>query len=235
MPTISATALSAAVLSAASFGLSALPAAATPYVATYEGVITDASIGSTLFGGVDIVGQQITAIYNYDTANGLRTTDLGVSDDLAGGINFSTASTITSAVFKVGSSVFSFSPDYYSDIYASPGFLDAYGYNFSTNNYGFQTYIVPTAAAPSSVAETFSSPGEGDGGGRYSQYSYVSNGVDTVDFDAQRVAITSPAPEPGIWALMLLGVGLSGWRLRRKAGRRRSAIGLAMPRQLASG
>jgi hypothetical protein len=74
-------------------------------------------------------------------------------------------------------------------------------------------------APPPSLGSIFgSTPGTGDftppGGG--------GGGTATFPTEQPRelVPVTSAVPEPGTWAMMLMGFGLIGWRLRR---RRRTA------------
>jgi hypothetical protein len=58
-------------------------------------------------------------------------------------------------------------------------------------------------------------PGGGGGSPGGGSGPIVYPGRDTKDI------ITAPAvPEPGTWATMLLGFGLIGWRIRRRAARR---------------
>jgi hypothetical protein len=58
-------------------------------------------------------------------------------------------------------------------------------------------------------------PGRGGGSPGGGSGPIVYPGRDTKDI------ITAPAvPEPGTWATMLLGFGLIGWRIRRRAARR---------------
>ncbi len=77
----------------------------------------------------------------------------------------------------------------------------------------------------------------GDAGSLYTaSYTFTASGatslrlVDTLtgqsgnDFAVDNISLTSAAPEPGTWVLMLAGVGLAGAALR---GRRRTALAAA--------
>ena len=210
----------------------AFPVKAADLLATYTGAITAENADDTVFGGHADVGATLIADFYYTTSiPGTRTTLTGGSDEVSGGLAFGTDSVITKAVFKSGAYTFSFTPDYYSDVYASPRFLDAYA--IDTNGANSQTYIMPDNPALADLEAPFSSTGVGDLGGQDTQYSFVSDGNTTVDFDATRVVI-SAAPEPEAWTLMLLGVGAVGLLLRRRAWRARarlpsaSAAGLAL-------
>jgi hypothetical protein len=44
----------------------------------------------------------------------------------------------------------------------------------------------------------------------------VVSGLDNFRFDLQPAAAVTPVPEPGTWALMLAGLGLTGWAARRR-------------------
>ena len=187
---------------------------AADLLATYDGFITGENAGDTIFGGHAALGDPISAAFYYSTSvPDTRTTTLGVSDEVRGSLNFGTDPVISRAIFTSGAYTFSYTPDYYTDVYTSPGFLNAYAYDTLGNS--SQTYIVPDAAAPTDLETPFTSSGIGDGGGPTTQYSFVSDGNTTIDFDATRIVV-SAAPEPGIWALMLAGVGLMGLMLRRR-------------------
>lgn len=56
------------------------------------------------------------------------------------------------------------------------------------------------------------------GGGLTTTLNITSSGVDNVDAIIDNIAITTTAPavpEPGTWALMLLGFGAVGYSMRR--------------------
>ena len=44
----------------------------------------------------------------------------------------------------------------------------------------------------------------------------VSSGLDNFRFDLQPAAAVTPVPEPGTWALMLAGLGVTAWTARRR-------------------
>ena len=216
--------LAIALATAATTMAVAPPVRAADLLATYTGVITAENADDTVFGGHAGVGATLTADFYYTTSvPGTRTTLAGVSDEVSGGLAFGTDPVISKAVFTSGAYTFSYTPDYYSDVYASPGFLDAYAIDTNGNN--SQTYISPDTPAFADLEAPFSSKGVGDTNGQETQYSFVSDGNTTVDFDATRVVI-SAAPEPEAWALMLFGVGTIGLLLRRRR-RGRSCARLA--------
>ena len=187
---------------------------AADFLATYAGFITGENAGDTIFGGHAALGDPISAAFYYSTSvPGTRTTTPGTSDEVSGSLNFGTDPVISKAIFTSGAYTFSYTPDYYTDVYTSSGFLNAYAYD--TLGSSSQTYIVPDAAAPTSLETPFASSGVGDGGGPATEYSFVSDGNTTIDFDATRIVV-SAAPEPSVWALMFAGVGLIGLLLRRR-------------------
>ena len=190
------------------------PAVAATFLASYSGFVTAAD-DDNVFGlpADELVGQAIRADVSYTTSiPGTRVTT-AASDEVSGGAAFLTAPVISSVLFSVQNRSFSFTPTYYSDVYISPTFADAYGYDTDGNS--FQTYVNPDRAAPTSLETPFSGSGEGDSGGPLSQYSYVGNTGSVVDFDSTRIAV-SAAPEPSTWLLMSLGVGALGLTLRRR-------------------
>ena len=209
-------AIAFALASAIAFPRSVL---AADLLATYEGLITSENTDDTIFGGHAALGDPISAAFYYSTSvPDTRTTMLGISDEVSGSLDFGTDPVISRAVFTSGAYTFSFTPDFYTDLFTSSGFNDAYAYDTAGNV--SQTYIVPDIAAPTNLETLFTSSGVGDGGGSMTQYSFVSDGNTTIDFDATKIVV-SAAPEPRAWALMIAGVGLVGLMLRR---RRQDAI-----------
>jgi hypothetical protein len=79
----------------------------------------------------------------------------------------------------------------------------------------------PIAPPPSLGSIRGSTPGGGDftspGGG---DFTPPGGGGGTATFPTEQprvlVPVTSAVPEPGTWAMMLMGFGLIGWRLRRR-------------------
>ena len=182
---------------------------------TYSGVITSLNADDSIFGGHASAGDPISAEFFYTTSvPGTRTLTPGLSDELSGGLGFGTDPVISKAIFTSGAYAFSFLPDVYNDIYTSASYLDAYAYDIAGN--AAQTYILPDRMGPLNLESSFSSTGVGDSGGAATQYSFVSDGTSTVDFDATRVVV-SAAPEPASWLLMLMGVGGLGLALTRRS------------------
>ena len=192
------------------------PATAATFLVSYSGFVTAAD-EDNVFGltAKELVGQAIRADVDYTTTvPGTRMTTAS-SDEVTGGVAFSDAPVISSVLFSVQDRSFSFSPTYYSDVFISPTFADAYGYD--TDGDSFQTYISPDQAAPTNLETLFNGSGKGDSGGPLSQYSFVGNLGSVVDFDSTHIAV-SAAPEPSTWLLMTLGVGALGLALRRRSG-----------------
>ena len=207
---------SALGIAALSFSIP-ISASAAEYHAVYEGNITDGSDPDNLFGVStnDFVGSSVKADITYSTSiPGTRMTN-GTSDELSGGDSFLTDPVILSGVFTIGLKRITVLPTYYSDVYTSASYLDAYGYDLLSNS--FQTYIIPNSVAPVNLETPFSSSGTGDQGGRFTQYSYLATGNDLIDFDMTNVTV-SAVPEISTWALMMAGIGATGLSLRRRKG-----------------
>lgn len=186
------------------------------YTASYTGVVTDVDEGNHLLGDATAVGDEIKALFTYTTdVPETRSTKVGFSDEISGGLAFGTDAVITSATFSIGGQTVTFSPNYYGDVFTSPGVIAIAGYAFSESNYGFQTYILPDAVGPVSLSTPFASDGEGDTAGRLDQLSFFTDGIDTIDFDATRIEV-SAAPEAATWLLMLAGIATAGVALRRR-------------------
>ena len=201
------------------------PVLAADLLVTYSGFITATDANDTIFGGNVGKGDAISAAFYYTTSvPGTRMRMPGVSDEITGGLRFGTGQVISEVVFTSGTNVFSYSPNYYDDVYASASFLDAYAYD--TRGDVTQTFITPSKAGPTNLRQKFSSNGTGDSGGPLTQYSYVSDGQTTIDFNANRVTVSdapvSAAPEPANWLLMIIGVGGLGLGLRSSAAGRRA-------------
>ena len=171
-----------------------------------------------LFGRGNLEGDFLTATFVYDTSRGFETTDGATYDELDGGSSFFTSSPLLSATLTVQNArtgkdyLYSFTPDYYADVYTSAGYLDEIGY--STAGDQTYTYIEPDDAGPTSLSQSFSGTGYGSG-------SYFDPGLtntktlDSIVFDTLSVNVTA-VPEPSTWALMIAGVGLVGFALRRR-------------------
>lgn len=214
-------------------GLPLTAAYAAGYEVTYDAVVTAGKDVDNLFGlkGEKLIGDPLEAIFDYLIPAGHTPGD--GSDEITGGKDFSSRAVITSATFTIDGSSYSYKPRYYDDVYTSPSFLNVYAYN--QKNFA-EVYIIPAMAGPVDLTVPFSSDGEGDSGGRTTQYSYFAHGRELIDFDTFHVSVTGPpdsvsaAPEPSVWLLMIAGVGLMGLLFRG----RRSSIGLGRGLSIAS-
>jgi hypothetical protein len=183
-----------------------------------------------LFGGGDLEFDPIEATFVYDTQQGFDTTDGSTFDELDGGSTFFTSSPLLSATFTVVNQTtmdeytYNFTPDFYADVTTSTG-TGNYNYiqEIAYSSAGDQTitYIEPDAPAPASLDQPFF--GTGDGSGSYFNPGATNTGMfDSIVFDPLEVSV-SYVPEPGAWALMIAGLGLTGAALRRGSRRRRIA------------
>ncbi|WP_242154735.1 PEPxxWA-CTERM sorting domain-containing protein [Sphingomonas sp. BAUL-RG-20F-R05-02] len=191
---------------------------AAEYRVTYSGKITDGSDAGNTFGlfGQNLEGLGLRADLTYTTSVPGTRTSSRTSDEVSGGDAFGTAPVLSSAMFTIGSASFTFSPSYYGDVYTSPDFISAYGYDVLGNS--LQTYIVPDSAAPANLQTLFRSTGKGDTGGASTQYSYLVAGNSNIDFNATNVMVAA-VPEPATWAMMLAGFTAIGLTLRRRGKR----------------
>jgi hypothetical protein len=225
-------------------------ARATEGTVTYFGVVnnTQTLYGRTdtapdydvadLFGGGNLDGDFIVATFTYNSAFGFEESDPGVSEELLGGRSFTSGSPLISASFSIetpstsaNTSViynYTFTPDYSSSAYAGGTGLEETGQSIAGD--GFDTYIWPDAAGPTSLAQSFNSTGYGPGS------DFLPGGtntgqLDAIVFDTLDVTVTatptvSAAPEPGAWTLMVFGLGAVGMGLRYSRARRSSSAGL---------
>ncbi len=176
-----------------------------------------------LFGGGNLEGDFVQAVFVYDTNLGIESTDGSTYDELDGGAAFATASPLISATLFVQQPTtslvydYTFTPDYYADVYTSSaqGYID----DIATSTAGDNTYTyISETSAPASLSQSYF--GLGYGGGSYFDPAGTNTGkLDTIVFDTLEVSV-SYVPEPGAWSLMIVGVGLTGAMLRL-AGRRR--------------
>ena len=183
---------------------------------------------ANLFGGGNLEGDFLTATFVYSTSLGSQTTDGQTYDERDGGLGYPAASPLLSATLSIDNALtggvysYTFSPNYYADIYTSAGFLDEIGY--STAGDQTYTYIQPTAAAPTTLTSSFS--GLGYGPASYFNPGATNTGsLDTIVFDTLEVTV-SAVPEPSTWALMIAGLGGLGLVLRRQKSRREDGLGL---------
>ena len=196
------------------FGLASHASAATAVI-TYQGVLAyDPYDGDDLFGGDLTNGEAMTAIFDYNTALGTRTSS-PISDVVSGDYPYNTSFPVTSATLEIGTYRYSISPDYQADAETGQQLYDndLGGYfngilddaeTFSGDD--MQVGIVSDRTPPVSLAQSYTSTGSGFGD--------LTTGDDSIDFFTTSVRV-SAAPEPGSWALMVAGIGGIGLMLRR--------------------
>lgn len=196
---------------------SPLSALAQDYRIDYAGIITGGSDIDNVFGFSQLpslTGLSFNASVGYSTSVvGTRMTTQN-SDEVTGGLGFGTDAVISSILFTVGGRGFSFSPDFYSDVYTSPTLLTTYGYDLAGNS--LLTYFIPDQSdGPSMFGINYVGTGSGDTGGEITQDSRLITGQDAIDFDTVSATV-SAVPEPNTWVMLLLGFGALGFKLRRR-------------------
>jgi hypothetical protein len=182
---------------------------------------------ANLFGGGDLAGDLATATFVYDAKLGVvlaSATPGGAYDERDGGIGYGGApSPLISATLSItaGSTTYSytFTPDYYADVFTSgdDDYIDDIGN--STAGDATYAYIEPYDYAPNGLNQSFSSFGSGYGS-YFDPAGSNTDSLDTIVLDIYAVTIDA-VPEPQAWSLMIAGLGLTGATAR--LGRRRAA------------
>ena len=195
----------------------------------YKGtVLSGTDEGAGFFGRTDLTGQLFSATYVFDDELGTRTLGsveggvpgLGPSPDL------STTITIGGRTLSFKGAFGQFTNDSVSNRVSS----DASSPDVGTPFFYSASLSLEGLTVPQSLDTPFSGTG--------STSIFTLNGFTFANSDTGELAfgsfnptsvdvtVTSAAPEPGVWALMIAGLGLVGAALR--FGRRRSATMLAV-------
>ena len=212
-------------------------ALASTGIVTYQGIVNNTQVvgnayeplpdvdGADLFGGGNLEGDQITASFSYSTALGPRSGFGDTYDQLVGGISFGTSSPITSATFTIENDnqnySYTYTPNYYALAYtqssaAGQGFVEDTAYS---ENQDQALVAILASDAPASLFKSFSSAIAVTSGSYFDPgATNVANVYDSIDFDTIDVTV-SAVPEASTWALMIVGVGLTGIMLRRRLRR----------------
>ena len=219
----------------ATFALAPHALASTGTV-TYQGIVNNTQIiagaveplpdfdGADLFGGGNLEGEQMTASFSYSTSLGSRSGFGDTYDQLAGGIGFLSSSPITSATFTIAGHSYTYSPDYYSlaltqSVASGQGLVEDAAYSEDQD----QALVAILASdAPASLATSFSSALYPTSGSFFDPGRTNTGVLDSINFDTISVAV-SAIPEPSTWSLMIAGIGLVGFTMRRRV-RRNAAL-----------
>ena len=215
-------------------------AQASTGVVTYQGIVNNTQvIGKVieplpdvdvegLFGGGNLEGDPLTASFSYTTSLGMRSGDGATYDQLTGGSSFLTSNPITSVTFTIAGHSYTYKPNYYELAYTQSaasgdgGFVEDVAYDIVNNQIGDQAFAgILADDAPASLTTSFSS-GLAPTGGSFFDPASNTLGADAINFDTISVAV-SAIPEPSSWALMIVGVGLTGVALRKRSYNRRSS------------
>lgn len=223
--------LGVAFAAALSLTAYSVPASAAIVTMTYTGVVTSISenVGGR-FGAGDLVGQDFTARFVFDTTLGeLTQTSLGQTLR-AGGQPFISPTISASLTLNGVTSTIAGSPSgTYSAIRPYVSALSS-SLQTSESGYLFQRILVSVSPLTSiqtfddyswSVADGQSRPGSGDFD--FTEIDYISGYTNVVfgklSVRSLTMAVQDAAavvPEPASWALMLTGFGLAGGALRAR-------------------
>jgi len=179
-----------------------------------------------LFGGVNLEGDFVTATFTYSSGFGIESSESGVYDELDGGSSYLTTDPLLSVTFSVeepslqpgtyNTYSYTFTPDYYADVYTSAGYIDAEG--ASTAGDGIDAYIEYITNGPTNLAQSFSAYGYGPDSA-FLPGATNTGQLDAIPFDVTQISVVASAPEPSTWALMIAGLGAVGLGLRYRRSR----------------
>ncbi len=212
----------------------ALAAAPQARAATYDLIFTgtlDSGVDVLgLFGGGVQAGDALSVTYRYDTSlGGVRSGLPGVYDEIDTDFPFTPAA-ITQATIRIDGYSYTYTPDYQASVSIGAANFDwtdgaydidgasASGQSLAGDNSATVFQIGPGQPLPTDL--TIPTQFTGFGLGYFdTAFTGPDNLSDNFIFEASSVAV-SAAPEPAVWSLMILAVGVLGTALRLR--RRRS-------------
>jgi hypothetical protein len=214
----------------------AQPASAAIIELTSTGTLSSGFDQSGRFGAAntDLTGLAYSAVEYFDTSLGFYTDRGALGDNIVGGIGSVTGTpgfawgsvTINGVTVDIQGDAFSF-------LIASPGATSAGSLLYQVHDGGFETtaqleiHLNPTVVLPLySIFDGFHGDCLGSdectGGFLFAKTSGPPNAVyyaDYGNFDGESydIRVLGAVPEPATWAMMILGFGLVGGALRRRA------------------
>lgn len=226
--------LSAVVSAAFVVGISAAPASAATIVYTYHGRMEDGYKDTfDAFGlkGAALDGKLLTVVFTFDTdaPPALRETQaVAGTDKLSGGpgdaliTNSGFASPLVDATLTINGQTKTFTGAAFSgvgDVYQLENESSAID-DVDT----FLDVVVFSLFVPANVETPFDGTGAGGGDFAFTQPGALDADGDPM-IETGFFELAAPAPEPGVWALILSGVGAMGSALRIR--RRRAGLVIA--------
>jgi len=217
----------------------ATPANATAVrVANYIGTLGSGLDQTGIFGApqVSLIGVPYIVSYTYDTSLGQRTTDPGVSDKLVGGASYGVATspildttlTIKGVTVHIGSNYRGQAETFENPVAHGTEYVEFDVDGTTLLAHAFAYSYTEIAGAPTDLDEFFPPT--------FFSSNFASFTFDIYRFDpstgSQAIAwgggskgvtyyvgapLSSSAPEPASWALTIVGFGLVGGTLRRRA------------------
>ena len=192
---------------------------------TYRGtILSGTDEGAGFFGRTDLTGQLFSATYVFDDELGTRTLN-----SVEGGVPGLGPSPDLSTTVTIGGRTLSFKGDFGQ--FTNDSVSNRVSSNSSSPDIGTPFfYSAALSLEGLTVPESLDTPFSGTG----STSIFTLNGFTFANSDTGELAfgsfdptsidvtVTSAAPEPDIWALMLAGVGFMGAALR--LGRRRQPL-----------
>jgi hypothetical protein len=213
--------------------LAARPAAGSELVMTFSGTVSSVTDSTNLFGlAPGVTSATFSDTFTFDLSNPGRSTGPGY-DELYGGLDFGTVSPLIDSRLTINGHTIDFpggasDEAYYGPLSSSAGMQAFIGPRPTGTQY-FDNIIL--LATPLSNLDT---PGSASGSGFGNFYiceppgnlcnsdvNIAAGNFSPTEFTA---TISSGAPEPTAWALLLLGLGAVGGMARAPRRKRVSAI-----------
>ena len=224
--------LIAAAVAAAGL-LAAMPAAAIVKIATYSGTVSDGFDTSGVFGvaNTNLTGASWVAIFTYDKLlGGLQVSGADFDESYGGqGYGQSGQSPVTNVSITINGVTKSISGEWASHaLTATSPAVAHYGEDLVDDDATYMVHFISLNAtphgAPASLDKNFApvTTTLTDSAAGWFTYDYASGKLSesaTAILDGSAdYAVSSAAPEPASWALLIAGFGMVGVMLRRRRG-----------------
>jgi hypothetical protein len=210
--------------------LAAAPASAAVMVATYVGTVSGGIDYGNVFGqgaGASLAGQAFTETFTYDTQLGIDDGEPGFYQEQDGGTAWGAPSPMLGAALIIAGRTYDVAGELSSEVVSATGVESLHRAEGATGS----LFLYLNHNSPGDLAAPVATTGGTLGGGTFRLYEagggLLASG--TLHPVTLTIAAAAPAggavPEPQTWALMVTGLGLAGWALRRQgaSGRRISA------------